>query len=242
VDLVTNDVQKAAGFYRDVFGWDVEISRDGTFAQASYRGSPVSSLASYEEGEAPDGEARWLISISVPDVDEAAAAVKENGGQILEGPADLPDRGRYVLVEDSRGALLMLLRASGGDPHDEAAVDNAWLWAELWTDDPAKAVGFYQSVVGYKSVAFKDSTGDEVLVMGRDQNARATVVKIPWKEVEPNWLPYLRVADIVASAKAVLAHGGEVVIAPMIDDDGSMVALVADSTGGVFAIQQRGDK
>ena len=242
VDLVTSDIHKAAEFYSEVFDWDVEISRDGTFAQASYQGSPVSSIASYDDDEAPDGEARWLISISVSNVDDAAAAVRNSGGKILEGPVDLPDRGRYVLVEDSRGALLMLLRANGGDPADEAATDNNWLWAELWTDDPANAAGFYHSVVGYRSVSIKDSSGDEVLVLGRDQKARATVVKLPWKEVEPNWLPYLRVKDVQASTKSVLEHGSEVVIAPLIDDDGSTVAVVADSTGGVFAIQQRGGK
>jgi predicted enzyme related to lactoylglutathione lyase len=242
VDLVTSDISKAADFYRDVFGWDINISRDGSFAQASYQGSPVSSIALFNENEAPEGEARWLVSISVSDVDGAAKAVRTNGGKVLDGPADLPDRGRYVLVEDSRGALLMLLKASGGDPEDETAVDNAWLWAELWTDDPAKAVGFYHSVIGYKSVSVKDSTGDEILVLGRDQKARATVVKLPWEEVESNWLPYMRVASVLETTKSVLEHGGEVVIAPMIDDDGSRVAVVADNTGGVFAIKQGGSE
>jgi predicted enzyme related to lactoylglutathione lyase len=242
VDLVTSDIPKAANFYRDVFGWDINISRDGSFAQASYQGSPVSSIALFNKNEAPDGEARWLVSISVSDVDEAAKAVQTNGGKVLEGPTDLPDRGRYVLVEDSRGALLMLLKDSGGDPEDETAVDNTWLWAELWTDDPAKAVGFYHSVIGYKSVSVKDSSGDEILVLGRDQKVRATVVKLPWEEVEPNWLPYMQVASVLETAKSVLEHGGEVVIAPMIDDDGSKIAVVADNTGGVFAIKQRGSE
>ena len=52
VDLVTSDIEKAADFYRKVFGWDITISRNGSFASASYRGSPVSSLAR-------DGYARY---------------------------------------------------------------------------------------------------------------------------------------------------------------------------------------
>ncbi|NOR39851.1 MAG: hypothetical protein GQ537_01420 [Gammaproteobacteria bacterium] len=242
VDLVTSDIEQAADFYRKVFGWDIAISKDGAFASASYNGSPVSTLARYEDNEAPDGEARWLISISVSDVADAAAAVKSNGGKVLEGPTDLPDRGRYVLVEDSRGALLMLLKASGGDPADEKALDNTWLWAELWTDEPGQAVEFYKSVVGYKSKSVRDASGDEILVLGRDNTARATVVEIPWEEVEPNWLPYLQVQDVLATAKLAVESGGELVIAPMRDADGSTLAIVADPTGGVFAIQQAGDE
>jgi predicted enzyme related to lactoylglutathione lyase len=242
VDLVTSDVKKAADFYHTVFGWDIRYGRDGSFARATYQGSPLATLSRYEEGEAPDGEARWLISISVADVDAAAAAVDQKGGELLEGPADLPDRGRHALVSDAQGALFMLLETSDGDPDDESPVDNSWLWAELWSEDLAGSASFYQSVVGYKSKSVKDASGDEVLLLGNGKIARASVVKKPWKEVEPNWLPYLQVADVTATAKQVLEHGGEVVVAPMLDSDGSRVAIVADPTGGVFAIQQRGDK
>jgi len=242
VDLVTGDVKKAADFYHNVFGWDIGNSRDGSFARASYRGSPLATLSRYEEGEAPDGEARWLISISVADVDAASAAAEKHGGKVLEGPMDLPDRGRYALVNDSQGALLMLLQTSSGDPADEPPIDNTWLWAELWADDPLSSVSFYKNVVGYKSKSFKDASGDEVLLLGHGKTARASVVKTPWDDVDPNWLPYMQVADVTATAKRVLEHGGEVVIAPLVDSDGTRVAIVADPTGGVFAIQERGDK
>jgi predicted enzyme related to lactoylglutathione lyase len=242
VDLVTTDIKKAAAFYQNVFGWNMRYGRDGSFYRASYQGSPLATLSHYEEGETPDGEARWLITISVTDVDAAAAAAENNGGEVLEGPAELPDRGRYALISDAQGALLMLLETSTGDPDDDSPVDNSWLWAELWSDDLKNSASFYQSVVGYKSKSVKDASGDEVLLLGNDKIARASVVKKPWKEVEPNWLPYLQVADVTATAKQVLEHGGEVVVAPMLDSDGSRVAIVADPTGGVFAIQERGDK
>jgi len=242
VDLVTGDVKKAADFYHKVFGWDIRNSQDEDFARASYQGSPLATLSRYAEGEAPDGEARWLISISVGDVDAASAAAEEHGGKVLEGPLDLPDRGRYALVSDSQGALLMLLQTSSGDPADEPPMDNTWLWAELWSDDPAGSASFYQSVIGYKSKSFKDTSGDEVLILGHGRTARASVVKIPWEGVESNWLPYMQVANVTSMTKRVLEYGGEVVIAPLVDSDGSRVAIVADPTGGVFAIQERGNK
>ena len=237
VDLVTDDVRRASDFYRQVLGWAVRLSEDGSYAEAGYRGRPVAAFARYEY-DAPDDEAQWVISISVPDVDAAAAAVRNHGGEVLEGPENLKDRGRYVLVNDSRGAVLMFLEASGGDPLDEAAVANEWLWAELWTDDPAAAVAFYESVVGYKTVAARETDGGELRVMGRDGVARATVVKSPWPEVTPNWLPYLLVDDLAGTIDAIEANDGEVLVPPSAAGDGD-AAIVADPTGGVFALQQR---
>jgi predicted enzyme related to lactoylglutathione lyase len=237
MDLVTHDVRRASDFYRQVFGWAIRLNEDGGFAEAKYRGRPVAAFVRYED-DAPEDAAQWLVSISVPDVDAAAVAAREQGGQVLEGPERLKDRGRWALISDSRGALLMFLKANGGDPPDEAAVANEWLWAELWTDDPGAAVEFYESVVGYESVEARESNGGELQVLGRDGVARATVVKSPWEEVKPNWLAYLLVDDLAATLDAVESNGGEVLVPPAAAGDGD-VAIVADPTGGVFALQNR---
>lgn len=241
VDLVTNDVSRAASFYADVFNWEITFSSEDSFAEASYQGQPVAAIAAYED-DAPDDEARWLISISVPDVNAASSAVEKNGGKVLEGPVDLPDRGRYVLVNDPNGAMLMFLQASGGDPVDETPASNNWLWAELWTDDPGNAASFYKAVVGYKSKIISDTDGSDVLVLGRQGIARASVVKTPFEDVEPNWLPYLLVDDIAKTLKSVEKHGGSVVLYAANDANNADVAIVADPTGGVFALQQKEDR
>jgi predicted enzyme related to lactoylglutathione lyase len=237
MDLVTHDVRRASDFYRQVFGWAIRLNEDGGYAEAFQRGRPVAAFVRYED-DAPEDAAQWLVSISVPDVDAAAAAARKQGGAVLEGPERLKDRGRWALISDSQGALLMLLKASGGDPPDEAPAANEWLWAELWTDDPAAAVGFYESVVGYKSVEARESDGGEVRILGRDGVARATVVKSPWEEVKPNWLAYVVVDDLAATLDAVESNGGEVLVQPAVSADGD-VAIVADPTGGVFALQNR---
>ena len=238
VDLVTNDVALAASFYSKVFGWDVTVNSAGNFAEVSYQGQPVAAIAKYEK-DITDNEARWLVSISVPDVEATAIAVREHGGEVLEGPVDLPNRGRYVLVTDSTGAMLMFLQANGGDPADEKPTPNNWLWAELWTDDPANAASFYKAVVGYKSKTVREADGNTVMVLGRDGVARASLVNIPWEDVEPNWLPYLLVDDIDKALKSVETHGGSVVLYVANDSSNANVAIVADPTGGVFALQQK---
>lgn len=113
-DLLTHDVPTAVNFYTNVFGWEVEYKDDKNYAHASIDGEPVAAIAAYNEGEDENAEGVWLMSVSVHDIRNAGQAVKAAGGKVLEGPEDLPGRGQYILVEDPRGALIMLLRANDG--------------------------------------------------------------------------------------------------------------------------------
>lgn len=237
MDLLTSDVEKAAAFYESVFDWSFRFSPERDYAYGALNGVPVASIAAYE-GNLEDADGLWIPSISVSDVDEAMAVTRSNGGSLVGPPEDLPGRGRYALIEDPTGAAVMLLRAEGGDPHRSEA-PNQWLWAELWTDDTAKATDFYEQVLGYRTVAVKDVEGQTFLVIGRDRQPYASVVKTPLPNVDPTWLAYLLVADVSATTNAVLEAGGAVLLAPQKDGFNDDIAIVADPTGGVFALQQK---
>jgi predicted enzyme related to lactoylglutathione lyase len=43
------------------------------------------------------------VFITIPDLDAAANAARENGGRVTEGPADVEGQGRYVVVIDPEG-------------------------------------------------------------------------------------------------------------------------------------------
>lgn len=237
MDLLTRDVSAAADFYHAVFDWNFDFSDDGSYAYATHRGKPVAAIASYAD-DVDGSESLWLASMSVPDVDAAVQRVGDNGGVILEGAEDLPGRGRYALIRDPAGAVVMLLRASGGDPDIDRAAGR-WLWNELWTDDVDAATRFYEKVIGYRSVTVKDGSGGEFRVMGRDQLPYASVVKSPLPDVEPNWLAYLLVENVDATARKVLKAGGSVLLPPQKDELNNDIAIVADPAGGVFALQQK---
>lgn len=240
-DLLTRDVGSAAAFYRSVFGWTMAQNAAGDIALATRSGEPVAAIASYSE-EAADGEALWVASISVDDVDRSSAAVQRAGGEILDNPIDLPDRGRVAVARDPQGAVFMLLRATGGDPPDTPPMSNAWVWAELWSSDHDAAAAFYEQVIGYRSVAIKDGAGRDHIVLGRDQAMRASVIETPLPDVMPNWLLYLQVDDLASTLRKVLDSGGEILLPPLKDGFNNDVAIVADPTGGVVALQQAGEE
>ena len=236
MDLVTPDVGSAIEFYSAVFDWRFVLSEDRDYAEASYHGNMLGSVALYRGDEADGDDGRWLVSISARDVDAAAKEVTRLGGEVLVPPQDLANRGRYTLVRDAEGAMCMFLHAKGGDPGEVAPVVNNWMWAELWSRDPDRAAAFYGSVVGYRSRTVVDRDGESHLVLGSGGKARAGVVKLPWSDVKPNWVPYLLVDDVEKVLALVTKHGGSVVFAERTEPT---TALIADRQGAVFGIQER---
>lgn len=236
-DLLTPDVAAAKRFYSSVFDW--QFSGDEQYAQASHAGVPVAGIAFHVPRDPDVGEVAWLVSVSVDDVDAAAAAVIDAGGKVLEAPRTAPDRGRFAIVEDDQEAVVVLLRSAQGDPPDRRSTDNEWIWAELWTPDPNRAAEFYRSTVGYDVKTITASGGSEYVLLVHDGKPKTGIVRMPWDKVEPHWLPYLRVADVSDTVARVEAAGGAVLVAPSEEFDDGSVAIVSDPTGGVFAIQQR---
>jgi predicted enzyme related to lactoylglutathione lyase len=239
-DLVTTDVEAAVAFYSNVFGWQRRDRGDPDYVELARGDELVGAVAAFEDDEVPPGGARWLVSISVKDVDETARQVVEFGGSVLEVPYDLPDRGRLAVVSDDQGAMLILLRAAGGDPLRSKAIPGAWAWAELWTRDIQKAVAFYEQAIGYRAVQDENGEGQPPVVLTTQGEPRATVVEIPWEYVEPNWLPYVLVADGRQTLQRILDSGGGVLFTSddVAEDTGTFAAIVSDPTGGVFAIQE----
>ncbi len=238
-DLLTDDVPGVARFYRGLFGWEFATSSDdSTYTVILHRGTPIGGVV-YTDRLAQDVKtSQWLSSISVPDIEEAVELVRSSGGVVYAKPRDLPERGRVAVVTDPQGALVAFVRADGGDPPDREPALGDWLWSELWTTDADAAMSFYESLVGYRREAFDAGVSRPYHLLLAGDRARAGVMEIPFDGVRPNWLTYVRVEDPVAIAGRVEALGGTVLIPVRDDIRGGSVALIADPSGGVLAVQR----
>ena len=92
MDLRTADVVKAANFYERVFAWEFEFNEDSSYAYGSLAGAPVAAIALYEDDDTIPNKGLWLTSIAVNDVDAAVDRVVTQGGEVVDGPAELPHR------------------------------------------------------------------------------------------------------------------------------------------------------
>jgi len=81
-ELLTNDVEGAKAFYREVFGWEMK------------------------ERELEEGPYTIIKAGDRQVVDEVARKIVENGGRLLVPPTDIPGTGRFCTFQDPQGAAL----------------------------------------------------------------------------------------------------------------------------------------
>jgi len=234
-DLLTEDVPKAQRFYKELFGW--RFTGQPTDYVMIYSGdTPIGGIVPYENKDPKIPESMWIAYLSVEDVDTADKIAQARGGEILDGPFDVKGRGRMAVIKDPEGAKLVLIRAEGGDPVESDVGPGEWLWVDLLTRDMQGAADFYRALVGY-TVQTVDTEGDHAYhVLQKNGKASGGVVKLPWQEVEPNWLPYLKVDDLGATMGQAEKLGGLVIV--RLED----IAVLADPGGGVFGIQMVREK
>lgn len=233
LDLLTENTQDAAAFYKGLFGWQVKTwSGDKTYLVFSHNGKPIAGMTAVKNQDDKAPESWWLLSLSVDDVDQSVAVVQQNGGMLLEGPVDDAGRGRMALVTDSGGAPLILLRARGGDPANEKASIGTWFWTDLFTRDAQVAETFYKPLAGFQTIPLDAGEVHRYRVFKQNGTARAGLVELQWDDLEDNWLPYVMVEDIKATVSKAKELGGNVIL------EKEDVALLVDPTGAVFGVQE----
>ena len=114
-ELATSDYEAGFDFYSALFGWQKTTAMDmGEMGVYQMYGSGEHELGGMynllPEIPAPP---HWLLYAKVPDVEAAAETVKSLGGQVLNGPMDVPGGDRVVQCMDPQGAAFAL-HSSGG--------------------------------------------------------------------------------------------------------------------------------
>jgi predicted enzyme related to lactoylglutathione lyase len=238
-DLITRDAAACRAFYSGLFGWEfTETTRRGRpYSIARSHGEPVAGIVASDDPAVT--RAAWLSYLTVVDLARAVASVTAAGGKVLVGPVG-SRFGQVAVVTDPQQAPIGLaqldapLPASGSD---EAV--GRFFWREYFARDAAPALDFYRGLGGFADRRSDRSPTVEYHLLERD-GPRAGLLRIPddFADVKPNWLPYVRVEDPVAAAERAVSLGGKVLLAPRPEIRGGTVAIVADPSGGAFAIQK----
>jgi predicted enzyme related to lactoylglutathione lyase len=238
-DLVTENPDAVKPFYAALFGWEFEEARalGAPYTLIKSGGQYIAGISKTTRPQPGQPVSQWLSFMSVADVDRAAEQTRAAGGSIVAGPLDLPRIGRGAVVVDPDGAPLGLLRSRIGDPVDTPTpAVNRFLWTEHLSRDPQASADFYAALVGFE--VRKIEIGGKpywVLAKGRD---RAGLLRNPIAVDRPIWLAYVRVEDPAALAARAAQLGGRVLLAPRSDLRNGTMALIADPSGAVLALQK----
>jgi predicted enzyme related to lactoylglutathione lyase len=111
-ELATTDYEAAFDFYHKLFDWDQTESMDmgeaGTYQMYGAQGSGKSSGGMFNKPAEMPGPPAWLFYVKVEDVNAAVEKVKELGGQVLNGPMEVPGGDMVAQCMDPQGAAFAL--------------------------------------------------------------------------------------------------------------------------------------
>ncbi len=107
-ELMTTDVEAAKAFYVKLFGWDTEVMNmpGMTYTVVKAGGKGIGGIMGMPP-DAPKGmPPMWGSYVTVDDVDATAKTAEKLGAKLLVPPRDIPDVGRFCVIQDPQGAVI----------------------------------------------------------------------------------------------------------------------------------------
>ena len=232
-ELITHDSARAAAFYGDLLGWTLtSYPENPDYQIIESNGHQIGGIVTVSDRSMGS---RWLSTLSVADVDEAAARVRGLGGSLLFGPADFGDRGRFAQIGDSQGADFIVLKTLNGDPQRPDPAPGNIVWVELFTRNVEEAARFYKELIAYEVLPSEESDEHHYFAVG--DKIRGGVTELEWDDVKPTWLPFVGVANLRETVLKVIDSGGTLLVhtetaAVVLDPGGAAIGLQLLPGGG----------
>ncbi|MFI5530931.1 VOC family protein [Kitasatospora sp. NPDC051853] len=230
------DPRAAERYYGELFGWTGEADPRPEamgYSVMHLDGAPVAGVV----GLVAEGQpTAWSVSLAAEDVDAAAEAAQAAGGQLLAGPTEALDLGRFAVVADPAGAVFGIWHGRRLPGVARFAEPGAPGWIELATRDVAGAVGFYHGLFGWSV-----SPGEQYTQWGLDGTDFGGVLDMGEQfpaDLPPYWMPYFAAADVDLAAERGVRLGGDAVLPPTDVPDGPRLAVLKDPLGAVFGLYQ----
>lgn len=115
-ELATTDHEAAFKFYSDLFGWvktsDMDMGPLGTYQM--YGLSPDAPMGGIYNKPAEMPMPAWLPYAMVDDATAGAERVKKAGGQVINGPMEVPGGDWIAMGIDPQGAMFAIHSAKQG--------------------------------------------------------------------------------------------------------------------------------
>ena len=111
-ELATRDTVAAKAFYTALFGWDLKESQSETmkYTELINGGQPIGGMLPMEGDQWEGVPPHWLIYFMVDDCDATTERADELGGKTIVTPTDIPNTGRFSVIQDPQGAVFAVIK------------------------------------------------------------------------------------------------------------------------------------
>ena len=110
-ELYTTDAKKAGDFYANLFGWSREpmptpMGEYTIFKKGDAQAAGMMQITKEMHGTPP----HWVVYFAVDDSDRTVEKAKGMGAQVMIPPTDIPNIGRFAILNDPQGADFAVIR------------------------------------------------------------------------------------------------------------------------------------
>jgi predicted enzyme related to lactoylglutathione lyase len=236
-ELATNDVKKAVAFYSELFSWTASEADMGEMKYTMLKSGETGVGGAMNLMPGENAPPHWRAYCTVVDVDAAAKRAGELGGKIYMPPTDIPNVGRFAVVADPQGAVLLPFRDKTESPEREGPpAVGTFCWDELATSDPAAAAKFYSSIYGWKVTEQPMGAMGTYRVLNRGERMSGGIMGLPAPGVPPHWAAYVAVANVDATVKRVESLRGKLLVPPTDIPNMGRFAAFTDPTGAALSV------
>jgi len=240
-ELMTTDMKAAESFYSKVVGWTpVPFAPDGSYTVLNNANGGVGGVMKLPDQARQMGTPpNWIMYVGTPSVDDTVMRIVQLGGRVHKQPENIPNVGRFAVVQDPFGATFALLTPTPppGAPERKRGGVGDFSWFELYTPNPEGAWKFYQTLFGWEETSAMDMGEMGVYQMfGRGGAIPNGGIMKPPPGAPASWMPYALVKDARAAAAVALSNGGKIVNGPMQVPGGDWIAQGIDPQGAMFAV------
>jgi predicted enzyme related to lactoylglutathione lyase len=111
--LATTDVKKACAFYSSLFGWSFkESSGAGPYTEFSNQEKEIGGMIPLSSMQNDGMPPAWSVYFAVENCDAAAEKARELGASLCVPPSDIPNVGRFAVIQDPQGAFFSIFEGS----------------------------------------------------------------------------------------------------------------------------------
>lgn len=240
-ELMTTDQKGAVGFYRSLFGWEVDdrpMGPNDTYSMFQLRARPLAAAYALRPDQRAQGvPPHWGSYITVANAHQAVSRAQQLGGKVLAPAFDVTDAGRMAVLQDPTGAVFMVWQPN---KHVGVKVLNepgALCWTELSTRDTKAAEKFYTQLFGWTAKAggagpmeYTEFSNQGQPGMGMMKTPDAVPASVP-----PHWMVYFQTADCDATTSKAKTLGAHVIVPPTDIPNVGRFSVISDPQGAVFA-------